>query len=118
MYLSFLHREIYSIGVFEGLSIMVSFFAELVHTGNGVTCSDSGFMDLTKEECAGAVNYAKSNKSNFNYAYFNSVHSWSTVPKGCVISDYDNHINHINFNTHSTGGKSAVYSSICKKGNT
>ena len=95
---------------------MKSFFAELVHTEEGVTCSDSGFMDLsTEEECAGAVNYAKSfnSKASFHYAA-----TWSTLPKGCIIGYNGN----ILFNKHSTGGQSftthSVFGSICRKGNT
>ena len=38
---------IYLFNFCVGLSIMKSFFAEFAHTDNGVTCSDSGFIDLS-----------------------------------------------------------------------
>ena len=99
----------------NGFSIMTSFFAELVHTDNGVTCSDSGFMDLsTEQDCYGAVSYAKSFDSR---AYYSHAASKDWNPKGCIISQ-DNGFMY--FNTHSTGGRqyASDYASICRKGNT
>ena len=87
-------------------------FAEFCHTGYGVTCSDSGLMDLsTAEECSGAVNYAK----KFNrLAHYVFAVSWSSAPKGCFIADSG----HFWFNKHSTGSRDDLRKSICKKGNT
>ena len=101
--------------MFDGLSIMTSFFAEFVHTSDGVTCSDSGLMDLsTEEECSGAVDYAKS--FNSDARYMNAV-SLIGQQKGCFIF----YSGKIYFNTHPSGfyyvGKDTV-TSICKKGNT
>ena len=100
--------------MFDGLSIMTSFFAEFVHTGNGATCSDTGFMDLsTEEECSGsdAVNYAKSFDGNAHHAgaLWDFVHH-----KGCFM--YDN--GEMWFNTHVTGGRRSDSTNICRKGNT
>ena len=98
--------------MFDGLGIIMSFFAGFVHTGEGVTCSDSSFlMDLsTAEECSGAVNYAKSFNS---MAEYRKKVSWSDQPKGCIIFDY-----WMYFNTHSTGGRSGEGTSICRTSNT
>ena len=100
--------------MFDEFSLMPSFFAEFVHTDNGVPCSDSGFMDLsTAQECSSTVSYATSFNVKANYQ-----NSLSTVyyPKGCFILDMGN----IYFNTHSTGGRqyASDYASICRKGNT
>ena len=91
---------------------MTSFFAEFVHTDNGVTCSDSGFIDLsTAQECSGAVSYAK----NFNSeAHYQFEGSFSGIPKGCIMHESGQ----IFFNTHTTGGRKSSYSSICNNGNT
>ena len=98
--------------MFDGLSIMTSFFAEFVHTSDGVTCSDSGLMDLsTEEECSGAVDYAKSFYSNARY--MNAVR-WTNEQKGCFIF----YSGKIYFNTHPTGGRQDIVTSICKRGNT
>ena len=89
----------------------MSFFAEFVHTGNGVTCSDSGFVDLsTAEECSSAVNYAKSFNSKANYKYAGSS---TASHKGCVILDSGD----IYF-VYITGGEKSTATSICRKGNT
>ena len=86
--------------------------AVFVHTDKGVTCSDRGFTDLsTAVECSGAVSYAKSFNSD---AHYQSEVNWSTSPKGCII----NHSGSMYFNTHLTGDRNNLYSSICKKGNT
>ena len=98
--------------MFDGLSIMKSFFAEFVHTEKGVTCSDSGFLDLySAEECSSAVNYAKSFNGNARYK---GVFSSSISHKGCAIYDSGN----MYFNPHSTGGRRSDESSICRKGTT
>ena len=92
--------------MFDGLCIMTSFFAGIVHTGKGVTCSDSSFMDLsTAEECSNAVNYAKSFNSNANYR---NLGSWSNYPKGCFIYDSGRMF----FNTHLTGGRTVSYTHL------
>ena len=100
--------------MFDVFSILTSFFAELVHTGNGATCSDAGFMDLsTEEECSGsdAVNYAKSFDGN---AHFQGV-LWNDYNhKGCFM--YDNGV--MRFNTHNTGGREPDNFNICRKGST
>ena len=96
----------------NGFSIMTSFFAELVHTDNGVTCSDSGFKDLTAaQECSEAVIYAKSFNSAARYQ---SAVSLSTSPTGCII----NHSGSMYFNSYPTGDRNNLYRSICRKGNT
>ena len=98
--------------MFDGLSIMTLFFAEFVHTDNGVTCSETGFFDLsTEQECRDSVDYAKSFNSE---ARLSLSYSWSHIPKGCSMHDDG----HMNFNTHSTGAKASSRTSICKKGNT
>ena len=98
--------------MFDGLSIMTSFFAEFVHTSDGVTCSDSGLLDLsTEEECSDAVDYAKSFNSDARYQ---SEVYLSTSPKGCIIY----HSGSMYFNTYATGDRNNSYSSICRKGNT
>ena len=91
---------------------MKSFFAEFVHTEKGVTCSDSGFIDLaTAQECSSAVSYALS----FNIkADYKSEGSWSRNPMGCYIYDYGS----MHFNTHSTGIRKSSTITICRKGNT
>ena len=101
---------------------MTSFFAELVHTNNGFTCSDRGFGDLsTAQECSDAVGYAKS----FNrYARYQGSASWTDRPKGCYIRG----MGFMHFNTPSTGEESVIVygarpsdsavNSICRKGNT
>ena len=97
--------------MFDGLSIIKSFFAGFVHTERGDTCSDSRFMDLsTAQECSGAVSYAKSFNSK---AYFDVDGSWSRYPKGCFILAWGA----MYFNTHSTGGICSSCTSICRKGN-
>ena len=99
--------------MFDKLSIMSSFFAEFVHTDNGVTCSDMGFMDLsTAQECSSTVSYAKSFNAKANYE--NSL-SQAYYPKGCFILDI---VGNIYFNTHSTGKRESRSTSICKKGST
>ena len=100
--------------MFDELSIMTSFFPELVYTDSGVTCSDSGFIDMsTAQECSGAVSYARSFNSKARYQ---SEQSWSSEPKGCFILDDGS----MYFNTHSTGSTTFHISrtSICFKGNT
>ena len=107
-------KLIYLIGVFDGFSIMTSFFAELVHTGNGATCSDAGFMDLsTAEECSGsdAVNYAKSFDGN---AHYKNVLSDGYAHKGCYMHDNGE----MWFNTHITGRRRSDIFNICRKGST
>ena len=100
------------IGLFDGLSIMTYFFAEFVHTENGVTCSDRGFMDLsTAQECSVAVSYAKSFNSKAN---FMSTTNNSERHKGCFIFDSGA----MWFNMHNTGSRSSYDTSICRKGNT
>ena len=98
--------------MFDGLSIMKSFFAEFVHTEKGVTCSDRGFIDLShQQECAAAVSHAKSFNSK---AIFMSQTDHSDRHKGCFI--YDSGA--VWFNTHDTGSRSSYVTSICKIGNT
>ena len=97
--------------VFDRLLIIVSFFAEFIHTDDGVTCSDSGFMDLRNaEECSDAVNYAKSFNGNAHYvsAGFSSIDH-----KGCFMYSSGE----MYFNTHPTGGRRSQSYSICRKGN-
>ena len=97
---------------FDELSNMTSYFPEFRHTANGVTCSDSGFLDLfTAQECAGTVNYAKSFNSK---ACYKSEICQGGSPKGCFILDSG----FMYFNNHSTGRASSSSSSICMKGNT
>ena len=93
---------------------MTSFFAGLVHTEIGVTCSDSGFVDLsTAQECSGAVSYATSFNNNARY---DGDVSEDYFPKGCYIWP----LGDMFFNSHSTGGVSAgdTFRSICRKGKT
>ena len=99
--------------MFDGLGIIMSFFAGFVHTERGVTCSDSRFIELsTAQECKLlGLTYAKSFNSK---AYYRSEGSWSHNPKGCYI--YDSGTMH--FNTHSTGGSKSSTMSICRNGNT
>ena len=98
--------------MFNGFSIMTLFFAEFVHTDNGVTCSERGFKDLsTAQECSDAVSYAKTFNSEAHYRKEGSLKSY---PKGCYILGAGNMV----FNTHSTGGRQPSATSICKKGNT
>ena len=107
--------------MFDGSSIMTSFFAELVHTDNGKQCSDvEGFMDLsTAQECSSALvlDYARTFKSNARYLYETLYGSY---PNGCIIIDYA--ANAFNgamfFNTHPTGARHSNYRNICRKGNT
>ena len=103
---------IYLIGWFNGFSIMTSFFAEFARTDNGLSCSDSGFRDLsTEQECSGAVSYAKSFNRGARYNY---VYSSIERPKGCYIWGDGA----MYFNAHPTGGSSSSVASICGKGNT
>ena len=103
---------LYLIGLFDGLSIMTSFFAEYVHTDKGVTCSDSGYMELsTPQECLDTVNYAKSFNSK---AIFMAREDNLNRHKGCWIHDSG----HVWFNAHVTGSRSSFVTSLCKKGNT
>ena len=104
----------YLIDVCDGLSIMTRFFAEFVHTYKGVTCSESGYMDLsTARECSGAVRYAKYFNSNARYRrYISEVHR-DNYPKGCFIADEGS----MYFNRHSTGERATSVASICMKGN-
>ena len=98
--------------MFDEFSLMPSFFAEFVHTDNGVTCSDMGFMDLsTAQECSSTVSYATSFNVKANYE---SSLSQAHYPKGCFILDWGN----IYFNTHSIGKRQRESTSICKKGST
>ena len=91
---------------------MSSFFAGFFHTYKDVTCSESGFMDLsTAQECSGAVSYAKSFNINAGWRFQGN---WNGLPKGCIIADGG----YVYFNTHSTGGRSNEYASICRKCNT
>ena len=100
--------------MFEGFSIIKSFFAGFVHTERGATCSDSRFIDLsTAEECSGAVSYAKSFNSK---ASFKEEGSWSYNPKGCYI--YDSGNMYFNTNTNSTESGKSTTISICFNGNT
>ena len=91
---------------------MTPFFAEFVHTVNGVTCSDYGLMDLAHpQECSAAVDHAKS----FNdKSIFMSRTDHEDRHKGCFI--YDSGA--MWFNTHDTGSRSSYVTSICKIGNT
>ena len=90
---------------------MSSFFAEFVHTDNGVTCSDSGFIDLsTAQECSGAVNYAMSFNGKTKYI---GQMNLGDRPKGCIIEDSGL----MYFNAHSTGLVYSYYRNICRKGN-
>merc|ERR1719291_685968 len=83
---------------------------EFVHTDNGVTCYDRGFMDLsTVQECSGAVDYAKSFNSK---AFYSGEGNWSYKPMGCSIHD----TGAIIFNKHYNGGRRNSYTSICWKG--
>ena len=99
----------------NGFSIMTSFFAEFATTDEGLSCSDSGFRDLsTAQDCSRAVSYAKS---------FNSKATWlrttdnPTNHKGCFIYD-TKYTGYMYFNTHSTGGRShSIDTSICRIGN-
>ena len=92
---------------------MKLFFTELFRIDSGVTCYDSGFLDLsTAQECSDSVRYAKSFISKAHYEYDVTL-SWG-IPKGCSMHDDGS----MYFNTHSTGGRSSSYTSICKKGNT
>ena len=85
---------------------------DLVHTDNGVTCSDSGFIDLsTAQECSVAVSYAKSFNRKANYL---STTNNSERHKGCFIFDSGA----MWFNMHNTGSRSSYDTSICRKGNT
>ena len=86
------------------------FFAALLHTDRGFTCSDSGFIDLsTDQECSDAVNYAES----FNYeANYKKMVSWPNNHKGCLIKDSGD----MYFNLHPIGRNDASIRSICKKG--
>ena len=94
--------------MFDGLSIVTSH----VHTASGVTCSESGFIDLsTEEECSGAVDYARSFNRNAKYR---DATASSSYLKGCFILDGG----FMYFNTHSTGGICSSCTSICRKGNT
>ena len=98
--------------MFNGFSIMKFVFAEVVHTDNGVTCSERGFKDLsTAQECSDAVGYAKT--FNSKALYRNEVSS-SDRPKGCYI--WTN--GYMYFNTHSIGERQSSAASICTKGNT
>ena len=91
---------------------MTLFFAEFVHTDNGVTCSERGFMDLsTAQECSDAVSYAKTFNSKARYR--NEGSYWD-YPKGCHIWTWGN----MHFNTHFIGAKDSSAASICRKGNT
>ena len=91
---------------------MKLFFAELVHTDNGVTCSERGFKDLsTAQECSDAVGYAKTFNSK---AIYRNEGSWSNNPKGCYI--WTDGVMH--FNTHSIGERQSSTASICTKGST
>ena len=100
------------IGLLNGFSIMKLFFAEVIHTDNGVTCSERGFKDLhTAQECSNAVGYAKTFNSKARYR---NEGSWSNTPKGCNIWPSGD----MYFNTHSNGKMSLVATSICMKGNT
>ena len=88
---------------------MSSPFAEFVHTDNGVTCSDRGFMDLsTAQECSSAVSYATSFNAKAKYV---DLLTQPYYPKGCFILDMGN----IYFNTHFAGQKESRSTSICKK---
>ena len=101
------------IGVFNGFSIMTLFFAEFVHTDNGVTCSERGFKDLsTAQECSDAVSYAKTFNSKARYR---DEGSWIIFPKGCHIWKISGNMH---FNAHFIGEKDSSAASICKKGNT
>ena len=87
---------------------MTSFFADFVHTENGVTCSESGLMDLsTAQECSSAVSYAKSFNSK---AYYYSEVALRARPKGCYIRS-----GAMYFNSYSTGEGSSSETSICWK---
>ena len=87
-------------------------FADFVDTDKGVTCSESGFMDLsTAQQCSAALNYAMSFNSGASYQFEDS---WSGNPKGCFIFDWGS----MYFNTHSTGGRNYYVVSICENGNT
>ena len=95
---------------------MTSFFADFVHTDNGLTCSDSGFVDLsTAQECSGSIRYATSFNSKANYKF---EVSWSHYPKGCFIWLDPYSVGSIYFNTHPTGERTQWSASICRKGNT
>ena len=109
---------IYLIGVFDGLSIMTSFFAEFDHTENGVECSDvDGLMHLsTAQECADAVSYAKSFNS---LARYDREFSSSAHPNGCIIVERTIPRGIMWFNSHPTGGGDrSQFNIICKTGNT
>ena len=95
-----------------GFPMMTSFLAEFVHTENGFTCSESGFRDLsTRQQCSGAVSYARSFNSKARYVY--GVHSRNR-PSGCYILASGE----MDYNTHSDGRGSSSTTSICMKGNT
>ena len=99
--------------MFNGFSIMTLFFAEFVHTDNGVTCSERGFKDLsTAQECSDSVSYAMTFNS---MAIYQSQGSWSSYfPKGCHIWNWGD----MYFNTHSIGERNSFAANICTKGNT
>ena len=86
------------------------FFAALLHTDRGATCSDSGFIDLsTDQECSDAVKYAES----FNdEAIYKKVVSWPNNHKGCLIL----YSGDVYFNVHPVGRNDEDVRSICKKG--
>ena len=91
---------------------MKSVFAEVVHTDNGVTCSERCFKDLsTAQECSDAEGYAKTFNSK---AMYRDEVSMSDRPKGCYI--WTN--GYMYFNTDSMGGRQSSVASICTKGNT
>ena len=101
------------IGVFDGFSIMTSFFVEFAHTRNGFECSDvNGFMHLlTAQECQDAEEYAKSFNSNARYE---GVLDSGSHPKGCIIADWGR----MWFNRDPTGRRESRYKNICRTGNT
>ena len=105
--------------MFNGFSIMTLFFAEFVHTDNGVTCSERGFKDLTTaQECSDAVSYAKSFNSKANYRF---EVEFDLNPKGCYMElskKYPRLEGFMYFNQHSTGSRCSSCISICLKSST
>ena len=96
--------------------LAITFITDLIYTNRGVTCSESGFLDLSSEqECVDAVKYAK----YFNeYAKYKK--SWYRLdyPIGCFIySDLKTpgEYGHMGFN-QAQGERNTNVISICKKG--
>ena len=91
---------------------MLTSFSGLLHTGRGLTCSGSTWINLSNaKECSDAVQYAKSFNGNARYSY--EIYE-SGKPKGCFIYDSGT----MYFNVHPTGRGAQGTRNICKPGNT